>query len=343
MAFCGHCGVGVEGAAHVCGAGHDRHQGRARSRSQILQPAVRSLGIGRAPGSDVVVDRDDVSWNHARLQLRGGVWTLTDLGSSNGSFVNGARVDGPVVLGCQDQVRLGAGVIDLDLKRLERAPGRPRSGAVTKRSAAPRYDGFISYKHGRRERLAHCLEHQLGRFAKPLFRVRALKLFLDQGELHAALDLRERLEQALADSNQLVVLACPEWASSGWCQMELDWWLEHRGTDGLLIVLVEGDITWGRGDFDWSRTTALPRSLEGCFSGEPLWMDARGPFAMNMDDVRFRDLVVRLSAALHGKTVDELDGQALRDHRRSVTRAVVAALVLAILGLATGYLAAGGS
>jgi pSer/pThr/pTyr-binding forkhead associated (FHA) protein len=50
------------------------------------------VSIGRVEGNDVVILDSSVSARHARLRLAGGVWTLADLGS-----VNGTRVDGETV------------------------------------------------------------------------------------------------------------------------------------------------------------------------------------------------------------------------------------------------------
>lgn len=51
------------------------------------------LAIGREPGRDILLDFDPtVSRRHARLENRGGQWTLVDEGSRNGSFVNGQPV-----------------------------------------------------------------------------------------------------------------------------------------------------------------------------------------------------------------------------------------------------------
>ena len=51
-----------------------------------------AFAIGRSPDCDVVLDEDTVSKRHARIDWLGTVAELEDLGSSNGTFVNGQKV-----------------------------------------------------------------------------------------------------------------------------------------------------------------------------------------------------------------------------------------------------------
>jgi hypothetical protein len=62
--------------------------------------------IGRAESCNLVIDSPTVSRRHAELRLRNGDWLLSDLGSTNGTWVNGWRVE-QVVLRPGDEVRLG--------------------------------------------------------------------------------------------------------------------------------------------------------------------------------------------------------------------------------------------
>lgn len=55
-----------------------------------LQP--ERTRIGRDAGNDVVLDAPDVSHEHARIVRSGGEWRVVDLGSTNGTFINGKRV-----------------------------------------------------------------------------------------------------------------------------------------------------------------------------------------------------------------------------------------------------------
>ena len=67
--------------------------------------------VGRSQRADIAVDDDGVSRSHARLRREAeSVW-LEDLGSRNGTFVNGVRVRGPIRLADGDKVQLGRGTI----------------------------------------------------------------------------------------------------------------------------------------------------------------------------------------------------------------------------------------
>jgi hypothetical protein len=68
----------------------------------------RALTVGRGGQNDLVLDGDDfASARHARIEpRRDGVW-VHDLGSTNGTYVNGARIDRPRRLTQGDIVRVG--------------------------------------------------------------------------------------------------------------------------------------------------------------------------------------------------------------------------------------------
>lgn len=57
-----------------------------------FQLATRALVIGRNPECDVPLQDDRVSWQHVRVELRNGAPVLTDLKSSNGTYVDGTRI-----------------------------------------------------------------------------------------------------------------------------------------------------------------------------------------------------------------------------------------------------------
>ena len=68
------------------------------------------LYIGRDINNDIVINDSEVSRKHARLILQAGGYVLEDLGSTNGSFVNGQRLMGPHVLRLGETVMFGENV-----------------------------------------------------------------------------------------------------------------------------------------------------------------------------------------------------------------------------------------
>jgi DNA-binding winged helix-turn-helix (wHTH) protein len=64
--------------------------------------------LGRGADSLVWIDAQSVSRRHARLMIASGLATLEDLGSKNGTFVNGTRLTAPVALRDGDELRVGS-------------------------------------------------------------------------------------------------------------------------------------------------------------------------------------------------------------------------------------------
>lgn len=69
---------------------------------------VDEFRIGRSTGCALILDDDFVSGDHASLaRTPKGEWVLTDLGSTNGTFVNEVRVVTPTVVTPADSLRIG--------------------------------------------------------------------------------------------------------------------------------------------------------------------------------------------------------------------------------------------
>ena len=64
--------------------------------------------IGRQSGCSVVIRDSNVSREHAQLRRRPNGWTLRDLGSTNGTKLNGVRVEGEQMLANGDVIMLGS-------------------------------------------------------------------------------------------------------------------------------------------------------------------------------------------------------------------------------------------
>jgi ABC transport system ATP-binding/permease protein len=96
---------------------------RAQGSDRTL-PAGPSYTIGRDPKSDIVVDEDRVSWQHAVLKLDRGSWVLEDTGSTNGTFVGSQKVQ-KIILDGETTVRLGHPADGPELTCSTGAPARP--------------------------------------------------------------------------------------------------------------------------------------------------------------------------------------------------------------------------
>jgi hypothetical protein len=65
------------------------------------------LVLGRSRHCDVVLNHDTVSRTHAEIRREGGGWSVRDLGSCNGTWLDGRRVEGAERVGRGDQLLLG--------------------------------------------------------------------------------------------------------------------------------------------------------------------------------------------------------------------------------------------
>jgi len=74
---------------------------------QLTEP---NITIGRDLNAEIVINIPEVSRRHARLRLEAGVYMLEDLGSTNGTFVNGQRLTSPQRLRNGDTIMLGEAV-----------------------------------------------------------------------------------------------------------------------------------------------------------------------------------------------------------------------------------------
>ena len=63
--------------------------------------------IGRVKGNDVILPKQNISKRHALVRVQGTTFIIEDLGSTNGTYVNGHRIQTPVQVGTDDKVHLG--------------------------------------------------------------------------------------------------------------------------------------------------------------------------------------------------------------------------------------------
>lgn len=120
------------------------HEGAAAGSEH---PVDGELILGRERGTaDLVLDDPGVSRRHARVLSEDDGVLVEDLGSSNGTYVNGRRISGPVELDAGDELQLGATVVGVHrAARTAPMPGPAPRGPVPRRLApSPHAESNIS-------------------------------------------------------------------------------------------------------------------------------------------------------------------------------------------------------
>ena len=105
-------------AAGPAGAGASaRHASSWSPRAPLTGTRIsldsRPILIGRADDSTLVLDDDYASTRHARIAQQGDDWYVEDLGSTNGTYLDRAKVTGPTRVPLGVPVRIGKTVIEL--------------------------------------------------------------------------------------------------------------------------------------------------------------------------------------------------------------------------------------
>jgi predicted component of type VI protein secretion system len=78
---------------------------------QIYRLEASEIIVGRDASNSVAINDGEVSRKHARLTLHGSAYVIQDLGSTNGTFINGQRITGSQVLNIGDTVSFGEHIV----------------------------------------------------------------------------------------------------------------------------------------------------------------------------------------------------------------------------------------
>ena len=78
-----------------------------RELMNVMVPVNGPVVIGRSPGADIVLGDDFVSGRHARVVLSGDSAVVEDLGSTNGTILNGSQLRRPMTLKVGDAIDIG--------------------------------------------------------------------------------------------------------------------------------------------------------------------------------------------------------------------------------------------
>jgi hypothetical protein len=101
----------VEGEDDGTGGGHASVLVREDGKERLVPLSSNVVTIGRLADCDVVLKDKGASRKHAQLKVRNGTWTLTDLGSTNGTRLNGQTVQARELTD-GDTITIGSTVIE---------------------------------------------------------------------------------------------------------------------------------------------------------------------------------------------------------------------------------------
>ena len=196
------------------------------------------------------------------------------------------------------------------------------------------YDAFLSYTHRDRPAVSG-IQKGLHRIGRRLGQLRALRVFRDDTDLTASPDLWSRIVDALDRSRFFIVTLSPLAAQSQWVNQEITYWLQHRGREQLMLVLVDGQLQWDQrtARFDPAISNAAPPVLTepGVLPAEPLFIDVSDDAPWDYRALVFREKVTALAAPIHGKPKDQLASDDLREQRRFRRLRAAAATGLVVL------------
>ena len=121
-----------------------------RKTVQVYDIDRAVIRVGRVPEMDIVIDNVSVSRRQAEIQQDGDHWVVRDIGSSNGTFVNGERLTGDRPLNAGDEIAIGKYSLFFE-RALSEAPasGAPTAlpaAAPPRRSPAARSDATMYLK-----------------------------------------------------------------------------------------------------------------------------------------------------------------------------------------------------
>ena len=206
------------------------------------------------------------------------------------------------------------------------------------------YDAFISYRHLEPDAfVAGSLHKILESYKLPsnlvkskgdkLKRKKINKVFRDAEELPLTSNLNDTIMTALENSEYLIAICSPRFGESLWCKKEVDTFIEMRGADHVLTVLVEGEPSESFPDAllykDVQKVLDDGSIITVREPMEPLAANARG--ANNKERLKLlKTEALRLMAPMFGCSFDDLKQRHREQRMKRITQIVggVAAVCL---------------
>lgn len=185
-----------------------------------------------------------------------------------------------------------------------------------------KYTAFISYRHGGvDEYVAKTLHTMLESYRVPSRLVsktgkkKVGRIFRDVDELPSSSSLYNNIEEALSESEFLIVICTPRLKESKWCMREIELFKQMRGSDSIIAVLAQGEP---QDSFPYEITHRLVNGEE--IEVEPLAADVRGTTQTEQKKKIKLEKLRILAAMLHC----EFDQLRQRDRQKKMQRAMVA-------------------
>jgi hypothetical protein len=110
----GAAGAGTAAEAPAAAGGAELKIQGGPDTGHTFRVGEHALRIGRSPDNDLILRDPATSGHHARLERRGEQWFIVDLGSTNGTLVNGEPVQ-EKELKNQDEIKIGQNVVSFNL------------------------------------------------------------------------------------------------------------------------------------------------------------------------------------------------------------------------------------
>ena len=193
-----------------------------------------------------------------------------------------------------------------------------------------KYVAFISYRHGGIDEMVGTrIQRELERYrlpskiAKQVGKKTLGKVFRDADDLRSASDLSEIIREGLDESEYLIVICTKRYKDSVWCMEEIEYFLQIRGRDKIIVVLVEGepDESFPKLLTEYERDGELVHI-------EPLAVDVRADSDKEILKLASREKLRYVSQILN------LDYDDLRQRQRERRRKrIVAAVSAVVVGL----------
>lgn len=208
----------------------------------------------------------------------------------------------------------------------------------------PKYDAFISYRHSEPDKfVAVTLHKKLESFKLPkkyigkTGRSKIERVFRDQDELPLSSNLSDSIDEALHNTDFLIVICSPRLPQSQWCLQEIETFISLYGRERILAVLCEGEPRESFPDALVKEEVTVTDEdgtvrTETHFV-EPLAADVRGKNKAQMKKA-LDDAVLRIAAPMFGLDYDDLKQRHReRRMRQIITFVSIVSAVLLIFSL----------